>query len=598
MLNQKSQGDATPARVTLITTVRDGASFLPECMESVQRQTRGDWIHLILDDGSCDGSAALAAELGADDPRVRVLTRPPRGRRASLQEAHNLTDTEFVGWVDVDDRLAPGALARALATMDEFPDCGMVFTDHRHIDSNGAYIRPRRMPREFSAEAMLTDFSTFHFRLIRESTFRRCGGIAPDTEIAIDYDLCLRLTEVSRVLRIAEPLYDYRLHRRQLSSQFRNEQAEASATAVRKALCRRGLQDRLRLDVSGDPARFQLKPIVQPRTPPGRLDRVRSIWSTVRRHCRAPTHRSPTSATLWPPVKDDFLRLAIEEGLHRNGIAAHRPNIDLTGLLRSLWLGERPELLVLHRLAPILVGHAPGQQSAVRELLVRGLDWMRAHGTRVIWFAWDDATAGRLDAATVASVASRCSAVVAPPNTTTFCDAAVASGAPLVCAAPPSLLELAPRASRCHARAHFGLGAATHVSVCLGKICDAAALRRTALRFLANAELSQHLLVVGPATTRAVARAVADGTPDAHNVHLVHHGWSLRQASLATAAADVVEIAEPCTSAWEVAAVVGTLARPLRAAGIEDSVVSSIPNGPDPATLIRDVIDAAYSAPR
>jgi GT2 family glycosyltransferase len=95
---------------------------------------------------------------------------------------------------------------------------------------------------------------TFHFRLIRRESFERAGGIDPYFEAAIDYDLCLRLSEITQIKHLKVPLYEYRIHPQSMSHQNRSRQVQYAKTAVERAITRRGLSQTYRLDVSVDAA--------------------------------------------------------------------------------------------------------------------------------------------------------------------------------------------------------------------------------------------------------------------------------------------------------------------------------------------------------
>jgi hypothetical protein len=90
---------------------------------------------------------------------------------------------------------------------------------------------------------------TFHFRLIRRSIYDQVGGIDDALESAEDYDLCLKLSEITNFKHLTKPLYRYRYHDQSLSHEKRLTQIECSRTAVTRALERRGLADRFELDV-------------------------------------------------------------------------------------------------------------------------------------------------------------------------------------------------------------------------------------------------------------------------------------------------------------------------------------------------------------
>ncbi len=90
---------------------------------------------------------------------------------------------------------------------------------------------------------------TFHFRLIRRDTFAAAGGIDSSIQVAIDYDLCLRLSEVTSFAHVAKELYYYRTHSGTISHGQRVEQILASKEAIARALVRRGLGERYQIDV-------------------------------------------------------------------------------------------------------------------------------------------------------------------------------------------------------------------------------------------------------------------------------------------------------------------------------------------------------------
>ena len=82
---------------------------------------------------------------------------------------------------------------------------------------------------------------TFHFRLIRRTVFNQVGGINTDFIYSQDYDLCLRLSEVTEVHHVNKPLYFYRAHAENISHQKRLEQIYFMEKAVSEALERRAL---------------------------------------------------------------------------------------------------------------------------------------------------------------------------------------------------------------------------------------------------------------------------------------------------------------------------------------------------------------------
>jgi len=237
-------------RVSIIMTAHNRERYIGKAIESVIAQTYKDFDLLIWDDGSTDNTFAIACEYAKKDSRIRLAAYDHRGPVKALKEAIADTFGFYLCWVDSDDLLEPMALEETVAVLDSDQAVGVVYTDYRVIDANDAlkgYGRRCRIP--YSKDRLLLDFMTFHFRLMRRSVYEQVGGIDDMLESAEDYDLCLKLSEITNFKHLAKPLYRYRYHSQSLSRELRFKQIECSRMAVTRALERRGLDDRFELDV-------------------------------------------------------------------------------------------------------------------------------------------------------------------------------------------------------------------------------------------------------------------------------------------------------------------------------------------------------------
>ncbi|MEQ9234122.1 CHAT domain-containing protein [Coleofasciculus sp. E2-BRE-01] len=256
--------------ISLVITTYNRERYLGAAIDSILAQTWGDFEVIVWDDGSTDRSVAIAQDYAKRDPRVRVIAAEHQGRGISLKCAIAQTTGSYIGWVDSDDWLAPTALAETAAILDTQPDVGMVYTDYLDIHESGkviGYGQRCRVP--YSKQRLLTNFMTFHFRLIRRSVFDRVGGIDLQAEYAEDYDLCLQLSETTEIAHISKPLYYYRSNPESLSYQNRVQQISHCHAAMRRALQRRGLSDRVEvaLQTKGTGATMQARFALKRKTP-------------------------------------------------------------------------------------------------------------------------------------------------------------------------------------------------------------------------------------------------------------------------------------------------------------------------------------------
>ena len=278
-----------PNLVSLAMTVYNRENYLRITLDSILTQTYPHWHLTIWDDGSTDSSPDIAREYARIDPRIRFIPAPHTGRANALRAVINASDrpclvspsrslpwaaitgnrtvgeafpkglaNRYLAWIDSDDLLAPDALAATVAILDTNPQFGMVYTDHSLIDERGHTLGlGARCQIPYSKERLLIDFMTFHFRLIRREIYDLVGGIDLDFPQAQDYDICLKISEVTEIYHLQQPFYYYRIHPDTISQSQNARQTERAATAVRNALVRRGLSDRYRLNVTeGD--RFRI----------------------------------------------------------------------------------------------------------------------------------------------------------------------------------------------------------------------------------------------------------------------------------------------------------------------------------------------------
>ncbi|MCF2146744.1 CHAT domain-containing protein [Desmonostoc muscorum LEGE 12446] len=247
--------------ISIVIVNYNREAYLQEAIASVLAQTWQDLELGIWDDGSCDESVAIAKRYAQQDGRVRVIQGHHQGVAAACKAAINETSGSYIGIVDSDDILAPTALAETAAVLNRHPETGFVYTDYLNIDADGKVLGyGDRCDIPYSKEGLLVNFMTFHFRLMRRCIYDQVGGVnASFTGTSYDYDLCLRLSEIAPVRRVKQPLYFYRIHSESISVTKRTEQILWSKKAIAQALWRRGLANKLQIDVELPAGRFILR---------------------------------------------------------------------------------------------------------------------------------------------------------------------------------------------------------------------------------------------------------------------------------------------------------------------------------------------------
>jgi len=106
------------------------AAYLADAIESVLAQTHRDLRMIVVDDGSTDGTAAVAA--GFTDPRLTLIRQANAGVSAARNRGIAAARADALLFLDADDWLAPHALASLAAALAARPEA---------VAAVGAYAR-------------------------------------------------------------------------------------------------------------------------------------------------------------------------------------------------------------------------------------------------------------------------------------------------------------------------------------------------------------------------------------------------------------------------------------------------------------------------
>jgi len=158
-----------PPKLSVIVPVYNVDPYLEECLASLAAQTFTDFEVVMIDDGSSDGSVAIATAFAASDPRFRLVSQENRGlgaaRNTGVREAS--PDSSYLTFVDSDDTLPENAYRLLVDTLDS---TGSDFASGNVLLLRSAGLSPSGMHRKaFATDRLRTHISRDH-QLIADRT--------------------------------------------------------------------------------------------------------------------------------------------------------------------------------------------------------------------------------------------------------------------------------------------------------------------------------------------------------------------------------------------------------------------------------------------
>jgi glycosyltransferase involved in cell wall biosynthesis len=202
----------TSPAVSVLMAVHNGAPWVQEAVKSVLEQTLADLELIVIDDGSTDATADLLA--AARDDRLRVERQPRMGLTRSLMRALTLARAPLVARLDADDLALPERLARQRDFLDAHPEIGLLGAGCREVDATGrdlALIRPPEDDRAIRRALIRRNPFVHSSVVMRRALVEEAGGYDPTFEVAQDYDLWMRMSRLTHLANLAEPLVVRRL---------------------------------------------------------------------------------------------------------------------------------------------------------------------------------------------------------------------------------------------------------------------------------------------------------------------------------------------------------------------------------------------------
>jgi glycosyltransferase involved in cell wall biosynthesis len=205
--------------VSIMMPAYNAELYIGEAIESAISQTYPDWELIIVNDGSRDRTAEIAASYA--DERIRLVHQENGGESAARNHALSLARGEWLAFLDADDQYLPDHLAVAASYLENHPEKDGVYTDGLHIDPQGNELQSlssrRRGPFEgwiFEPLVRASDVFGPPLCVVLRRGLIEEHHLLYDTRIVIgpDWDFFIRYAEFANFGYIDQQTCLYRVH--------------------------------------------------------------------------------------------------------------------------------------------------------------------------------------------------------------------------------------------------------------------------------------------------------------------------------------------------------------------------------------------------
>ena len=192
--------------LTVVIPVYNAAHFLPEAVESIRRQEYEPLEIIVVDDGSTDNCAEVAAGLGSN---VRYARQENAGPAAARNHGLSLTSGEFISFLDADDLWPRHKLSIQMARLLAEPELDFVLGRTQYHVLPGGKIPD--LP--FEGPENIVTHTVVGSGVYRRQVFDRIGVFEESLRFGEDTDWFMRALEDNVEMRILRPTtLLYRMH--------------------------------------------------------------------------------------------------------------------------------------------------------------------------------------------------------------------------------------------------------------------------------------------------------------------------------------------------------------------------------------------------
>jgi glycosyltransferase involved in cell wall biosynthesis len=203
-------GYQSDVRFSIVTPSFNQGRFIRDCIESVKSQTGVEWEHIVVDAGSTDETLAVLKEY----PHLQWTAEPDRGMSDGINKGFRRATGDWLMWLNTDDYLLPGALAKVAACAAQTPDADVIYGDCLFVDREKHLIRRKRDHRfDFGVLLFYGCYIQSTATFLRRRIITAGHLLDVNYRVCMDFEYYVRLAmQGYRFRHLPEPLAGFRWH--------------------------------------------------------------------------------------------------------------------------------------------------------------------------------------------------------------------------------------------------------------------------------------------------------------------------------------------------------------------------------------------------
>ena len=189
-------------KFSVVIPLYNKEKYIEATIRSVLDQSHQDLEVLVVDDGSTDGSLALAERFASD--RVHIIRQENQGVSVARNTGIEHASGEFICFLDADDQWRPEYLATIDVLTEQYPESDIFVTAYAVNMGGGKVHYSTRLEPEMGClpSYWLTlargyDFVWTSATVIRRETLIRAGLFKPGEKIGQDLDMWARVARIN-----------------------------------------------------------------------------------------------------------------------------------------------------------------------------------------------------------------------------------------------------------------------------------------------------------------------------------------------------------------------------------------------------------------